>query len=118
MSNESGRWYSVRCVFQWTSYEDKPYEERITLWRAKSIEEAIGFAESEAADYAVSGNELTYLGFAQAYALDEDIELSSGSEVFSLLRRSELPPEEYLDNFFDTSEEHEKNIEDSPGTKV
>jgi hypothetical protein len=114
MSNEGGRWYSVRCVFHWTSYEDKPYEERITLWRAKSMEEAIEFAENEAADYATSGNEFTYLGFAQGYALDEDIELGSGSEVFSLLRGSELPPEEYLDKFFDTGEEHEENIEDSP----
>ncbi|MFJ1765948.1 hypothetical protein ACIOD2_36860 [Amycolatopsis sp. NPDC088138] len=114
MSTEGGRWYSVRCLFQWISYEEKPYEERITLWRATSMEEAVELAESEAADYAVSGNELTYLGFAQGYALDEDIELGSGAEVFSQIRDSELSPKEYLDRFFATGEEHLRHIEDSP----
>jgi hypothetical protein len=105
------RWYSVRCVFRWTSYDEKPYEERITLWWAASAAQAIEFAEGDAAVYAESGVELTYLGFAQAYALDEGIELGHGAELFSLLRDSELPPGEYVDRFFDTGGEHLREVE-------
>jgi hypothetical protein len=107
MPADALRWFSVRCVFQWTSYEEKPYEERLTLWRATNVEEAIAFAEKEAAAYAGSGYEMSYLGFAQAYILDEEEgRPGHGVEVFSLLRSSELPPNEYLDRFFDTGEEH------------
>jgi hypothetical protein len=106
------RWYGVRCVFQWTSHEEKPYEERITVWRATSIEEAVEFAEKEAVDYAESGYEMTYLGFAQGFALDEEVEPGHGVEVFSLIRDSELPQAEYLDRFFDTGEEHLRHIDD------
>jgi hypothetical protein len=111
MSDDGKRWYSVRCVFQWISYEDKPYEERITLWRTTTSEEAVEFAEKEAADYAEPRHEMTYLEFAQVYALDEDAEPGHGVEVFSLLRSSELPPNEYVDKFFDTGREHLGNIE-------
>lgn len=101
----------MRCVFRWTSHDEKPYEERITLWRATSVEQAVEFAEREAAVYAESGYELSYVGFAQAYALDEDAELGHGVEVFSLLRNSELPPREYVDRFFDTGGEHLRDLD-------
>jgi hypothetical protein len=107
----SERWYSVRCVFRWISFDEKPYEERITLWRATSAEQAVEFAEREAAVYAESGYELSYVGFAQGYAMDEDAEPGHGAELFSLLRDSELPPGEYLDRFFDTGGEHLRDIE-------
>jgi hypothetical protein len=111
VSADGKHWYSVRCVFQWTSYEEKPYEERITLWRATSIEEAVELAEKEAFEYAKSGYEMAYLEFAQGFALDEDEEPGHGVEVFSLIRDSELPQNEYLDKFFATGEEHLRHIE-------
>ncbi|MEO6082403.1 MAG: hypothetical protein ABIQ18_04785 [Umezawaea sp.] len=52
MSAEDDRWYSVRCVFQWSGHEGKPYEERITLWRARGLEHAVELAEAEAVAYA------------------------------------------------------------------
>lgn len=98
-------WYGVRCVFRWIGYADKPYEERITLWRAASPAQAIELAEREGRDYA-RDNRFEQLDFAQAFALFED-RITQGSEVFSLLRNSELKPESYLDAFFDTGGEHQ-----------
>lgn len=55
------------------------YEERITLWRAPSVDAAIAYAEAEAARYVEDvGGEA--LGFAQAYSLGDDP--GHGVEVF------------------------------------
>ncbi|MEV8615458.1 hypothetical protein AB0383_47500 [Amycolatopsis sp. NPDC051373] len=99
-------WYAVRCVFQWNSWRGSPFEERITLWRASSLASAIELEEREAGRYA-SDNGVTYVDFVQAYALRESGELSPGAEVFSLLRDSPLPPEDYVTRFFDTGGEHQ-----------
>lgn len=45
-------WYSVRCLFAFEAEHGTMYEERVTLWRASSFEEAIARAELEAAEYA------------------------------------------------------------------
>ena len=114
--------FSVRCIFRWEPRADQRrkhlYEERITLWVADSIDEAIALAEQEARAYACGGDE--YLGYCQAYALVESVE-ESGVEVFSLLRQSDLDPKEYVDAFFDTGEEHQRQQPDRregevPGT--
>jgi hypothetical protein len=110
MSPEADEWYGVRCVFQWTQRETRPYEERITLWRAESLDAAIELAEDDAREYAENLG-ATYLGLAQAYAIKET-ELEPGAEAFSLLRDSPLPAEQYLDRYFDSGEEHQRRISD------
>ena len=100
-------WYSVRCVFRWESPRDA-YEERVTLWRASSFDQAIVMAEREAAEYG-SGGAMRYLGLAQAYRLPDDV-IEPGTEVFSLIRDSDLEPEEYLDTFFDTGDERQGHL--------
>ena len=110
-------WYAVRCVFRsaWAeTSEGLPpgvhlYEERITLWQASSLEEAIALAESEAQEYADEEDE--YLDLAQAFKLFD--EPSSGAEVFSLMRSSELDSDAYLDTFFDTGDERAQVSEDA-----
>jgi len=101
--------YSVRCLFRWQSRAEQVakylYEERITLWQAESLDEAVELAEQEAAAYAGDADE--FLGFSQAYAL-EDLLSGHGAEVFSLLRESDLEPNEYIDTFFDTGGEREQ----------
>ncbi len=67
--------------------------------------QAIELASREARDYA-RDNRFEHLDFAQAFALAED-RITQGTEVFSLLRDSELKPEAYLDAFFDTGGEHQ-----------
>jgi hypothetical protein len=111
-------WYAVRCLFRTT--ENRPwgptdlaagenaYEERITLWRAASLDEAVERAESEARAYAdaIEGDSTEYVGLAQAFHLIE--EPADGAEVYSLIRVSELMPDDYLDRFFDTGRERQR----------
>ena len=100
-------------MFRWRRpgrHADRLYEERITVWRARDFEEAIAKAEAEAADYVSLGGDpgaSTYLGFAQAYLVGDDVTLEEGVEVFSLLRRSPLKRRAYLDRFFATGSELE-----------
>jgi hypothetical protein len=104
MAGDELAWFGVRCVFAWSCWEGKPFEERITLWHARSLDDAIEQAEREAEEYAEEhGSE--YLNFSQAYAITEGTEIGSGTEVFSLLRDSGLAPDEYLSTFFSTGKE-------------
>jgi hypothetical protein len=54
----------VRCVFRWAEAPERPYEERITLWRAADLDAALVLAETEAREYA-EANGVTYAGLAQ-----------------------------------------------------
>jgi hypothetical protein len=107
-------WYSVRCLFQWRGPGKKKrrvYEERITLWRAASFEEAIAKAEAEAIEYLADEDEPTrrpfrYLSLAQAYRMSEWDDPGEGIEVFSMLRESNKKPKDYLTRFFDTGNEN------------
>ncbi|MFC1438949.1 hypothetical protein ABUW04_11815 [Streptacidiphilus sp. N1-10] len=103
---EEKSWYAVRCVFHWDAWEGTPYEERLTLWQAASMDEAIARAESEARTYAGEWGH-RYLELAQCYRLATAGRPGDGAEVFSLLRDSLLGEEAYLDHFFDTGQEHQ-----------
>jgi len=109
MAQTDEPWYSVRCVLSFETKEFTTYEERITLWRTSSFEEAVVLAEAEAAGYAVDVGG-TYIGLAQAYHLAVR-QIGSGTEVFSLMRHSALGPDEYLTRFFDTGDECEGDLE-------
>ena len=90
-------WFGIRCVLRLA----KPniYEERITLWRTDTFEEAVALAEAEVEDYArdVGGE---YLGLAVAYRLA--YQPGHGSEIFSLMRDSQLDPDTYIETFVST----------------
>jgi hypothetical protein len=98
-------WYSVRCIFFWRQHAGRPYEERITLWLADSHEQAIELAEQDAREYARTCG-FDYLELAQSYKTDIEEGIENGTEVFSLLRDSELEPDDYLDRYFDSGAEH------------
>jgi hypothetical protein len=107
MSDEELEWFAVRRVFAWSGWAGKPFEERITLWRARSLDHAIELAEQEAEEYAKE-NGFADLDLSQAFAISEGSEIGNGTEIFSLLRDSDLAPDEYLDTFFSTGAEHEQ----------
>ena len=114
MTNQSDKaqWYTVRCIFR--SDSDGGgflYEERVTLWHAKDFDEAIALAEAEAAEYA-ENIEVEYLGLAQAYFLPDSDPPTSSTEVFSLVRESELAPTDYLNRFFETGRERQRHWHD------
>lgn len=98
-------WFTVRCVLHHRDLD--AYEERITLWRADDFRAAIARAEDEARDYASDSETAEYTGLAQAYELSDPP--VDGAEVFSLIRDSELPPDDYLNTFFDTGSERQQN---------
>lgn len=90
--------FAVRHVIE----NEGAFEERVTLWRASSEDEAIRRAEQEAAEYAAPAG-WKVLDLFQCYRLPEDP--TDGGEAFSLIRHSDLAAEEYLDAFFDTGQE-------------
>jgi hypothetical protein len=81
------------------------YEERITLWQARSFEDAIKLGEAEAEEYGEAAG-LEYLHLAQVF--DQKAKrVGNGSEVFSLMRDSPLAPNDYINRFFDTGDERD-----------
>lgn len=99
-------------MLQFSGSTTSTYEERLTLWAVPDFDAAVEAAESEARDYADGIPECTYAGLAQAYHLAESP--GHGAEVFSLMRDSPLPAEEYLTTFFDTGTERQGDIPDRP----
>ena len=103
--------FTVRCVILWKEREDQKlkylYEERITAWNANSADEAIDSAESEVNEYAGEAG-FEVLELFQSYALFDDLTLASeGIEIFSLLRESDLEPNDYLESLFNTGTERQ-----------
>lgn len=111
MNFEHEPWYGVRCIFSHGEVDDGArtlFEERIVLVRAESFDEAIAKAEAEAENYAADlAGETQYLGDADAYHLALS-EIEEGSEIFSLMRTSELGPKDYVSRFFQTGAERSR----------
>jgi hypothetical protein len=89
-------WFAIRHVIE----NERSFEERITLWEARSADEAILRAERDVEEYVSLLGGQKPLGLFQSYELAEPP--GDDREVFSLIRRSDLSPEEYLDSFFST----------------
>nr|AGU11700.1 hypothetical protein [uncultured organism] len=107
MTAESQTWYGVRCVLH--DAEVRAYEERVTIWRCADFDQAIALAEDEIAQYAEGSTGLKYVGLAQAYRMDEGTP-GAGSEVFSLIRNSDLEPDAYVKRFFDDGQERQGHL--------
>ena len=110
--------YSVRSIIRWAPRSNQKkrylYEERITAWSAISIDEAIELAEGEAKIYA-EDNGFVVLDLFQGYWLFNRVGiLPQGSEIFSLIRESNLEDDPYLDAFFDTGMERQSHHYTNP----
>lgn len=103
MHNEP--WYGVRLVYRLTGGSKPAYEERVILVRADTDDDAIAQAELYSKDYECETTE--YTGYAMAFNIFDEHgpSLGPGVEVFSLIRRSELDVDAYLDRFHDTGNE-------------
>lgn len=101
--------FSIRCIFQCPKEQFNElkflYEERITVWQANDLDEALDKGVAEAEKYAAENN-LQYLGLAQGFWLFTEIEVHA-VEVFSLMRESDLDAGDYLDAFFSTGNERQ-----------
>lgn len=106
MIAEASGWYAVRCVLVTPRAEDETlYQERVTLWRSDSQEEAMRRAEADAEEYVTLMGDMSYSGFAQLYVLADEPE--DGAEIFALVRSSKLGTTDYLSRFFDTGDERQ-----------
>jgi hypothetical protein len=108
VDDENTSWFGVRCLFQLGGHDPAgtSYEERVTIWRAASFDQAIAEAEAAAhvGDSADTGNE--HLGLLQVHAMPEPA--GHGAEVFSLIRDSDLAVDDHVDRFFDTGRERQQ----------
>ncbi|MFE7553814.1 DUF4288 domain-containing protein [Streptomyces gardneri] len=110
MKREPKAWYSARTFYRWLTWKNRPYEERVVLFRARSLDEAVELAERESAAYAAeSGFEV--LDMVQAYRISEgDEEMGAGTEVFSVLHALDLSADEFLDRY-DSGPAHTQSSE-------
>jgi len=98
-SADATGWYATRCVFR----SGDAYEERITVWCARSVAESVELAADEAARYAArTGAE--FLGFCDSYFIANLFELDQ--EAFSQLRDSDLEAQDYVRTLFVTGREN------------
>lgn len=104
-------WYGVRLLYQLTGGSEPAYEERILIVRSSDANAAIKQAEEYSKDY--ESDTTSYLGYAMAFnVFDENGEcLKSGTEVFSLIRGSDLEPCEYLGKFYVTGSERTRTLD-------
>ncbi len=110
MGHEPKAWYGARTFYRWLTWEGRPFEERVVLFRARSLDEAVELAERESAEYARQGG-LEVLDMVQAYRIsDDDEELGVGTEVFSRLHALDLPADAFLDRY-DSGPEHTRTSE-------
>jgi len=103
---QDNRWFAVRSLFSEPDGPENAYEERITLWQAADLDDALARAAAEAAEYAEFAGLDHLREFAQTYPL-ADAPPRDGVEVFSLTRSSALPPGPYVAQFFDTGRERQ-----------
>jgi hypothetical protein len=112
MSNGASRqepWYSVRSLF--LDKSNNHYEERTILIGASSHKQALELAEMEAAQYCEDLGAMEYLGYSDTFHIFGD-KIESGTEVFSLIRKTQMSKDEYVDRFLDSGlENRSENID-------
>jgi hypothetical protein len=91
------KWYSVRSIYRC----GPDYEERLTLHEAAGFREALDKGEEHAKEHAAVNDAVAI--YAQVCPLHQPP--GDGVEVYSLIRRSLLPPDAYLAAFIDTGAE-------------
>jgi hypothetical protein len=103
-------WYSVRSLLY--DRQNGLYEERTILVLATSTEDAIAQASKEAQDYAASV-EMEYVGYSEAFHLF-DPQIGAGTEVYSVMRHSNLSASEYIKRFLAREDEVEPDQDERP----
>ena len=99
--NNAEPWLSVRCLFSHPSRvkdgDGNLYEERITLWKSGSWEEAFRLAKEEALVYAEESG-AKFIDTTDSFHLF-GTDHGHGAEVWSLMRGSHLDEDTYTDTF-------------------
>ena len=106
MKNENF-WFGVKCLFvhhNLSKEENKKiYEERVIVIRANDFDWAIKKAEKEAKEYAQNENECEYINFIDSFSIDDN-KISDFTEVYSIMRKSKLEADDYIETYYDDGE--------------
>jgi hypothetical protein len=109
VGKESQPWFTVRCLFSHpTRAKDGDghlYEERVTLWKCGSWDEAYRLARLEAETYAKEANAIM-INTTDAFHLFDD-ECGHGTEVWSVMRGSHFDAQTYTDTFCSTDRDRQ-----------
>ncbi len=101
-------WYSAKTVYRHRLVQEgvtkKVFEERVVLFHAANFEDAIAKAEIEAKRYCSAVENVVSLDFASVYYFPEET-VGNGSEIYSLMRDSNLSDMEYLSRFHEDGHE-------------
>jgi hypothetical protein len=89
------------------------FEERMVIVEADSFDDAIRQAEIEAKRYAAQFMNVRFAGYIDIFELATG-DLRPGLEFYSLIRRSDLGVDEYIDRFYDTGKECEREVIEKP----
>jgi hypothetical protein len=88
------------------------FEERIVLLQASNFDDAIAKAETEAAEYCSTNHDTVYLDFVDVFHLFDET-IGHGTEIYSLMRESQLSDKDYLDRFYDDGKERRQTSGDA-----
>ncbi|MEZ6092920.1 MAG: hypothetical protein R3C03_01595 [Pirellulaceae bacterium] len=102
--SEHEPWFGVRLLYRHLRATGQTFEERILIIRSPTAEDAIEATEKlSIQDYEHETTER--LGYAMTFNIFDcnGPSLPNGSEVFSLIRDSDLTPAVYLDRFYDSA---------------
>jgi len=101
-------WYAAKTVSKHYCIEDGTpktlFEERVVLLQATNFDDAIAKGETEAQEYCRALSDVVYTKYIDVYRLCADT-VGHGTEVFSLMRESDLSDKDYLDRFYDDGKE-------------
>jgi hypothetical protein len=112
---EAQKWFAVQCFFVIeaggiTSDRGQMYEERITIWRAESPEEALEKGLEEADRYATDTRfAIERIHYARSVEMFDPP--GEGTEVWSVMRDSWLPPKEYVERYVIEGDPHASPFE-------
>lgn len=98
------KWFAAKGVFLFKRLSSNPetkftYEERIILVQSINIDWALKKAEDEAKQYEKEQTGCEYLNFIDCYELYEDT-IVDKSEVYSIMRKSNLDPDDFLSRYY------------------
>lgn len=95
-------WYAVKCVY----YDsiNSLYEDRVTLYRAKTADEAMDKAEIEAREICEALDGYEFTGYIETFHLFDE-EFKDGVELYSTLRKSKLSKKQYIKKYIRTGNE-------------
>lgn len=107
MKNENS-WFGAKCLFVHNNLSKEEdiiiYEERVIVVRANDSDWAIKKVEKKAKEYAQNENECEYLNFIDCFIIEND-KISDFTEVYSIMRKSNLEADEFISQYYDDGEQ-------------